>query len=461
MAFASLTIQGEPRQARLRTAIGSAIWAALAVTLALAWLAFPYLVNGRRVLGDVGFSIQAERLNRSTATARLLIRSADGARDADVDALFATPEYLDLMDPQGAARKYEPGRFLVFFVTETTHVDALPAEPPRATLLVDGRAIAPADVKGPGAVQHHRASVIRFALTDDTGQQLLGTSTKRIELRLESNWDYGRNTVRTVSWDLPISYPPGTSIQGMWSLALVMSLSAGLLSAVLTPCLLQLVVVYFALMAGTSIGANTGRIDRRRVLLLALAFVSAFTVLYTAAGALIGHLGHQAQMLFAAINRPAAVVSGAIIILLAVWTARNSRVALVCRLPIPALIDRADHGGIARAALTAAAFSVGCMTCFGGAIVGTLLMYVGSLGSAAVGAAIMLTFSAGVAIPFLAAGFVMSRATRLASGMDRVRPWVGFVASATMAAFGIVLMTDNFHVLSDLIYPLLHLPAQR
>jgi cytochrome c-type biogenesis protein len=210
-----------------------------------------------------------------------------------------------------------------------------------------------------------------------------------------------------VSWDLPISYPPGTSIQGMWSLALVMSLSEGLLSAVLTPCLLQLVVVYFALMAGTSIGANTGRVDRRRVLLLSLAFVSAFTVLYTAAGALIGHLGHQAQMLFAAINRPAAIVSGVIIILLAAWTARNSRVALVCRLPLPALIDRADQGGVARAALTAAAFSVGCMTCFGGAIVGTLLMYVGSLGSAAVGAAIMLTFSAGVAIPFLAAAFVI------------------------------------------------------
>jgi hypothetical protein len=169
MAFASLTIQGEPRHARLRTAIGSAIWAALAVALALAWLAFPYLMNGRRVLGDVGFSIQAERLNRSTATARLLIRSADGPGDADVDALFATPEYLDLMDPQGAARKYEPGRFLVFFVTETTHVDALPAEPPRATLVVDGRAIAPADVKGPGTVQHHRASVIRFPLADDIG----------------------------------------------------------------------------------------------------------------------------------------------------------------------------------------------------------------------------------------------------------------------------------------------------
>jgi hypothetical protein len=29
-----------------------------------------------------------------------------------------------------------------------------------------------------------------------------------------------------------------------------------------------------------------------------------------------------------------------------------------------------------------------------------------------------------------------------------------------MAAFGLVLMTDKFHVLSDFIYPLLHLPTR-
>jgi cytochrome c-type biogenesis protein len=460
MVFATLTAQSEPRQGRLRTVIVAALWAALAIVLALTWLAFPYLMNGRRVLGDVGFSIQAERMNRSTATARLLIRSADGPGDADVDALFATTEYLDLMDPQGAARKYQPGRYLVFFVTETTHVDLLPAQPPRATLLIDGQEIKPADVNGPGAVQHHRSSIIRFPLNNAQGQPVLPSSTKTLELRLESAWDRGRLSVRTVSWDMPIAYPAGTSIQGMWSFALVMSLSAGLLSAVLTPCLLQLVVVYFAMLAGTSMGSGTRPGERKRVLLLAAAFVLAFTALYTAAGAAIGYLGHQSQMLFAAINRPAAIISGAVIVMVAVWTAHSSKVPVVCRLPMLSLIDHIDHGGVARAALTAAAFSIGCMTCFGGAIVGTLLMYVGSLSSAAVGAAIMLTFSVGVAVPFLAAAFAVSGAIRLTSGLDRLRPWAGFLASAVMAAFGIVLITDNFHVLSDLIYPLLHLPAR-
>ena len=134
---------------------------------------------------------------------------------------------------------------------------------------------------------------------------------------------------------------------------------------------------------------------------------------------------------------------------------------MVCRLPIPGAIERIDRSGALRAALTAATFSFGCITCFGGAIVGTLLVYVGSVGSAEIGAAIMLTFSAGIAIPLLAAAFALSRIERLADGLARVRPWAGFVASLIMAAFGLVLITDNFHALSDFIYPFLHLPAQR
>jgi len=133
---------------------------------------------------------------------------------------------------------------------------------------------------------------------------------------------------------------------------------------------------------------------------------------------------------------------------------------LVCQLPLPGPIERIDGTGALHAALTAMAFSFGCITWFGGAIVGTLLIYVGSVGSAEIGAAIMLTFSAGIAIPFLAAALAVSRARRLADGLAGVRPWAGFVASVVMAAFGLVLITDNFHALSDFIYPLLHLPAQ-
>src|SRR5262245_54858553 len=114
---------------------------------------------------------------------------------------------------------------------------------------------------------------------------------------------------------------------------------------------------------------------------------------------------------------------------LALWTARQSRVPVVCRLPIPGPIERIDRSGALRAALTAVGFSFGCITCFGGAIVGTLLVYVGSVGSAEIGAALMLTFSVGIAIPFLAAAVALSLAAGLADGLAWLRPWAGFMAS--------------------------------
>src|SRR5262249_7259755 len=138
MTLSLLADESERPHRSARSALLGTFWLILAVALALAWLAFPYLLNGRRVLGDVGYSIQAERMNRSSATARLLVRAAYGRGEADVDVLYATTEYLDLIDPSGAARKYQPARYLVFLVTETTHVDQLPATPPHATLLVDG-----------------------------------------------------------------------------------------------------------------------------------------------------------------------------------------------------------------------------------------------------------------------------------------------------------------------------------
>jgi cytochrome c-type biogenesis protein len=445
---------------RRRAYVVGAMWLLTAIALGLAWLAFPYLLNGRRVLGDVGYSIQAERISRSTATARLLARAADGPGDVDVDVLYATTEYLDLIDPSGAAQKYDPGRYLVFFVTETAHVGTLPARPPRVTLLVDGREVHAADIKGPENVQHHRSSIARFHLADAAGKPLLTRAARKIEIRLESNWDRGRPSVRTASWDLPIAYPPGTATQGLWNLALIMSLSAGLLSAVLTPCLIQLVVVYLAAMAGMGTTA-AGHSEPRHALAFAAAFVLGFTALYTLAGALVGHLGHQSQLLFATINRPAGIIAGTVIMMLALWTARRSQVPVACRIPIPRLIEGVDRNATVPAAATAVAFSVGCITCFGGAIVGTLLVYVGSVGSAAVGAAIMLTFSAGLAIPFLAAALALSRGIRMADRLLGFRPCAGFIASVLMAAFGLVLITDNFHVLSNFIYPLLHLPAWR
>ena len=108
--------------------------------------------------------------------------------------------------------------------------------------------------------------------------------------------------------------------------------------------------------------------------------------------------------------------------------------------------------GYLGSALVAAGFSLGCLTCFGGAIIATLLIYVGSIGSAAVGAAIMLAFSLGIAIPFLLAATFLSRTLPVLSRIQAFAPQIGFVSMLVIVAFRPdtdhrpVPRTERFHI---------------
>lgn len=107
--------------------------------------------------------------------------------------------------------------------------------------------------------------------------------------------------------------------------------------------------------------------------------------------------------------------------------------------------------------LVSMGYALGCTACFGGAIVATLIIYVGAIGSAAVGAGIMLTFSIGVAIPFLAAAWYLSRMDSVLLFLASKARVISLVSMVLVIVFGLILITDNFHSVSDAIYPYLGL----
>jgi len=189
----------------------------------------------------------------------------------------------------------------------------------------------------------------------------------------------------------------------------------------------------------------------------AIAFVVGFTVFYTLAGAVIGYAGKQAQLIFSTWSREVAFATGVLVIAMGLWMGIKSRAPIVCRMPVPAGVRTSDKGGFLRSALLSAGFSMGCMVCFSGAIMATLFVYVGSLGSASTGAFILFMFSMGVAVPFLAAAFFLSRTMSVMNWISRYNPQIGFVSMIVIIAFGIVLITDQFHTVSDMIYPWLGL----
>jgi cytochrome c-type biogenesis protein len=121
------------------------------------------------------------------------------------------------------------------------------------------------------------------------------------------------------------------------------------------------------------------------------------------------------------------------------------------------MVEKMKGRGTFGTVLVAIAFSLGCMSCFGGAIIGTLFIYIGALGSAAVGATVMGIFAAGIAVPFLLAAIFFSRMKVLFEFVATHYRVVGAVSSLVIVAFGLMLLTDNFHTVSDMIYPYLGL----
>ena len=436
----------------------------LAMTvIAGSWLIFPYLVKDQNLLQTVGGDVKQERLRNSITVGQMLTRTTFGVGEAQVDMLYAPPRFFAVTDRADAVRDYRPDQYLVFLVTETTHIEDLPEALPTARLFVDDREIAAHDVEGPLIVYHHRVVTVRFPRFDADGEPIVTASSRELRLELENTWDPGGG-LRSASWRLPIEYPEHLEKATVWTPIMVLGIAAGLLSFVLTPCLLQLIVVFVASVTGFTVdqsaagGRNSIATSRHKVITTALAFVIGFSALFTVTGAAIGRAGKEAQMFFSIWSPTLTVIAGVVVIAMGLWVGIRSKAPVICKIVPGALQTRvAQSKSVYGAALTAAGFSLGCLTCFGGAIIATLLVYVGAIGSAWVGAAMMLAFSLGVVVPFMLAAFFLSRAMPLLVRIQQSAPQIGFVSMLIMVAFGIILLTDNFHTVSDFIYPYLGL----
>jgi len=446
-----------------RTVLVAVLALVITVMISASWLVFPYAVRDLGLLADVGRDVKQANLRRMIGIGQVLTRTSFGTGEAQLDVLFATPEFFEMAGQATDTLQYDPERYIVFLVTETTHTEDLPTRLPRAVLSVDGKNYEASDVEGPLEVYHHRVVTVRFPAVLEDGSPVLSDDARHLSLELNNTWDPDHGS-RVVEWNLPIDYPDELVNHTAWSPLVVLGLAAGLLSFVLTPCLLQLLVVYLATMTGLSAAAarddgplDSGRV-RREMIRNALAFVVGLTALFTLTGAAMGEAGKRMQIYLAEWSPALSVLAGLLVVVMGIWVGVRSGAPVVCRLApgswSPAAGSRTSYLG---SALIAIGFSLGCMTCFGGAIIATLLIYVGSLGSALVGSAVMLAFSIGVGVPFLLAAAFAARSTRLLSGLERLMPTAGLVSTLVIVAFGVVLLTGNFHALSDAIYPWLGL----
>lgn len=426
----------------------------LGVVAAWSWLFFVSKWGPARRIDILTFKAGLTSKVMRTLLQPAMSEGGHNHSSAMLSGVYATPEYFAMTEQVQEAAKYVPEKFNVFYLFEDIHVGELSEAVPHLTLrLDDGRQFSPLDTDLLRDSSHHRASVVRFPAADRSGQPVIGGKVSSFQLVAH---DMAAHSEQVMQWDLPIVYPQDVN-EGTLSFPTLIALLAGLL-AVLSPCLLQLTVYYTFALAGVSMqqGADPG-LARGRVVRTALYFMAGFTIVFTAAGALAGVAGEQLQnsRILEDWNHPLAIAAGTGILLMGIWVGVNAGAPGFCRLPRVAAFGQGTRRAWlepAKMMFMGSAFAIGCSTCFGGALFISLMIYVGSVGSASVGALALFLFSAGVAVPYLASAFFLSRALPLLGSFQRAASGIGLVCSVVLILFGVILITDNFHIPSSLLY---------
>ena len=436
-----------------------ALVALVSLLIASAWLVFPYFIHGKNLLQDAG---DKARLIKGGNVSQYLTRYLVTHPDLELSATFATEEFFQYVDRAAVVGNLRPDRNFIFFVSENIHQGQLSFDLPEVSLHMGDRVYEPEVSSGPNLAEHHRITLYSFPKRDENGAFINIDDFDNVRLYVANKYLGSEKKLTFVAvWEAPYELPADlASRAGITPLAML-ALGAGLLSSVLTPCLLQLVVVFGSIIGGfATVPGNAAAGDskvtpliRRKIMLIALAFVTGFSLLYTLAGALIGAAGHGVQLLIAENSRTVAIVSGVLVILMGLWVGIRGQRNDVCRVLDRRSVRTQNFRDMAGSILVSMGYALGCTACFGGAIVATLIIYVGAIGSAAIGAGIMLTFSVGVAVPFLLSAWYLSRMNSVLSFLAAHARAISFLSMVLIITFGLILLTDNFHVVSDLIYP--------
>lgn len=220
----------------------------------------------------------------------------------------------------------------------------------------------------------------------------------------------------------------------------VVALAAGTVSF-LSPCVLPLVPVYIAQLAGASAAGVAA--SRRATFGRSVAFVAGFSVVFIAMGASVGLIGYGLRDHLETLAR----VAGLLLIVLGLHQSRILPIPLLYRgFGAPGAAGNSPRG-YAGWALVGGAVSIGWVPCVG-PVLGSILTY--AAGSATVGrGALLLTFySLGLAVPFLLTGLMVGSATTAFKRLYRWMPAIELVSGIMLILAGILIFTNRWTILN-------------
>jgi cytochrome c-type biogenesis protein len=216
----------------------------------------------------------------------------------------------------------------------------------------------------------------------------------------------------------------------------VAAFAVGFISFV-SPCVLPLVPGYLSAVSGVSLAEiQQGEKRLSRVLLPAIVFCLAFTVVFVALGMTATGIGTALRDSRGTLD----TIAGAVIVALGVFFLLTPFVDKLNREWRPeALISRAGSGG---PLVAGAAFAFAWTPCVGPTL-GSILTAASVQGTVAKGAILLLFYSAGLAVPFLLTAVAF---TRMTAGFRWLRAHYAVITALSglvLIAMGLLLLTGE------------------
>lgn len=225
---------------------------------------------------------------------------------------------------------------------------------------------------------------------------------------------------------------------GEQQVTLAIAFLAGIISFV-SPCVLPLVPAYVANLAGTTPGATSTPANVRATCLLqASAFVAGFTLVFVVFWTSLGLLGYMVQGFGPYIR----IAGGVILIFMGFHVMGIWRIPFLER-DVRAPFTLSGEVSLRRSMLLGILFSAGWTPCIGPVLAG--IIGLASLRETVwEGASLLLVYSMGLGVPFLAVALAMNPVTGFLRKVRHYQWAIAMFSGVFIIAVGILMITNMF-----------------
>ena len=205
----------------------------------------------------------------------------------------------------------------------------------------------------------------------------------------------------------------------------------------ISPCLLPMIPIYLSYFAGG------GERTVGKTLLGASGFVTGFTVVFVAMGALAGTLGSFLKEYGTAVN----IVSGLVVIFFGLHFLGVFKFSLFGG---SKKTVQTDNMGFFAAALFGVVFSLGWTPCVG-AFLGSALIQASQSGHVLVGMGMLLAYSLGLGVPFLLSAVLIDQLKGAFNWVKRHYTVINIISGSLLIVVGVAMATGLFSRLLSLL----------